>query len=216
MLAASGTSASPRLEIEAGPSYTWLLRDPKLDFGKQSGRRSFSAGLLLQFPVSARIGLAAGLRYARFGDRFRDHLVLTIESSFDTTVTSGEFESRTTMSYMLLPLRLTLRPLARHPAYLALGPELGYLVSSRDEIETLNFSVDGSNVPDVGDGIFFDGREGFEHWILLAEAEVGADFRLRTQGVRLGLRYIRSVTHTTEGNGDRTLQSVEAVLGLTW
>lgn len=204
--------AAPRLELEAGPSWTFLLYDRQLElWDRNQSRISFAGGAHLEFLPTSRFGLATGLRFASFRNR--------------VPISAYNYEFRITESYLTLPVRFVIRPTAGRGVYAALGPEAGWLASARIEsqmdpviggFDEIQMARIFTQVPTTE---FRDIRNSLEHWIVIGGAEAGTDFPLGRQRVRLGLRYTHAFTRTTrkgEWYSDWKTQSLDGIVGLVW
>lgn len=203
VLAAPTAGAALRVEIEAAPTYAWLLRNYDHDLSKLYGRPSFAVGTHVEFRPSPRVGLQTGLRFERFGDRLK-----VSDPAF-----FGPWQNRLTASYVLVPARLTVRPAASR-WYVALGPEAGWLAAARGERE---FSFPAPFY--LQSGSFYDARSSLRRWTLVGSAEGGVDLDIGPQKVRVGLRFSRGLTPSNPGGSwvsNWHIQSLEGVLGLVW
>jgi hypothetical protein len=219
--AVTGAQARVRLGLEGGINQAMVTR-PANELDLESRYRpAWSLGPVVVVPLGSRLSAAAGLRYIEYGDRFGFTL-----SDADGPVFS--MSVHTVWKYLSLPAQVRIRPLAGRRLYLALGPEVGYLLEARS-LEHLEF-LRGYALPAVqhaarpAANIFEDiGTFGpdqtrlYYRWNLALAGGLGYEFPVGPHAGLAEARYTHGLTDIARpGSLVRRTRGFEALLGFLW
>ena len=200
MLGTEAAFAHPRLEFEAGPTWTTLLYREELPVWENGGRLLFAGGANLEFPIRSSTALQTGLRYLPLGNSVKIDL-------------AGYDHFRVTQHYVALPLRLRLRPTPARRFFVAAGPEAAILVNARISTDAVHSPF--FDLPESSTNI----RKNLQPVVLLWGAEADFEFTAGRRIARAGLRYTYGITGAAKKEdwlSDWHTQSVEGLLGLVW
>jgi hypothetical protein len=221
-LAAAPVSACVHLGLEAGLNESKATLHSDLGFPPEPGYRpAWSAGLMLDAPLTPRLSLATGLRYIEYGEQIR--------ISFVTTGGGARFERHLIWRYLAVPLQARLRPFAARGLYLAAGPEAGYLLTvwHQDQIwaapspfqSTVATRADGPASTIFEQlGTFDAGARGDYSSMNLAFAgALGWEFPLGRHTGLAEARYTHGFTDIAKAQGiERYTRGLELMLGARW
>lgn len=130
--AAPPALARVRPGIELGMNVSTLDYYDELPWWDNGWRPSFTGGVVVEFPFGDRVALTTGLRYVQQGNRVEVNLM-------GPPALVGEF--RIVQNYLAVPAWFEFRPFPAPGFFLAVGPEVGFLLSGRAESE---FTISGS------------------------------------------------------------------------
>jgi hypothetical protein len=136
---AGASRARVRVGLEAGlnqsrVSWAWS-RDVGPAGSGPAYRPAWSAGVTLDVPLAPKLTLATGPRYIEYGS------LIEYGPFYSTTVyqpDGGAYVSldyHQTWSYVSLPIQLRMRPFSARGVFLGLGPEVGYLLAVRHDLD---------------------------------------------------------------------------------
>ena len=199
---ASPALARVRPGIELGMNVSTLDYYEELPWWNNGWRPSFTGGVVVEFPFGDRVALTTGLRYAQQGNRVEVNLT-------GPPALVGEF--RIMQNYLAVPVRFEVHPFPATGFFLAVGPEVGFLLSGRAVSEYTSSGVPFKETQDIGN--------------ILEEVnvaiDVGAGYSFPFVG-HLGIveaRYSQGITSAAKKDrwfSDWKNKGVEFLAGIRW
>ena len=214
--------AGVRVGLEAGlnQSKASLSTDLNLPDFEPAYRPAWSAGATLDVPCSARLSLAAGLRYVEYGD---------LDVATLVTIGGGaRYERHLVWRYLSVPVQVRLRPFPARGVFLGFGPDVGYLLTTWHQDD---FRVSPSPGPsragaaarpagqifeDVGT-FFADPRGAYSRWNLALAGGGGCEFPLARHTGIIEARYTHGLVDIARSQVlKRSTRGIELLLGTGW
>lgn len=203
--AAPPALARVRPGIELGMNVSTLDYYDELPWWNNGWRPSFTGGVVVEFPFGDRVALTTGLRYVQQGNRVEVNLT-------GPPSLVGEF--RIMQNYLAVPAWFEFRPFPATGFFLAVGPEVGFLLSGRAESE---YTVSGSpptqfrETQDVGSSL--------EDVNVAIDAGAGFSFPIAGHVGIIQARYSQGVTSAAKEDqwfSDWKNKGVEFMGGMRW
>lgn len=166
---ADAQSLRPGFEING--SFSTLVYDEPLDGWNPGGSLSFGMRAFAEVPLSPSFHLQSGVRFTKI----KNHVEFGPTADYPR-VREGEFSI--TQNYISVPVHLGYRVFAG-PAYLIVGPEFGYLLSSES-------STDNQRPESL--------TKKMNRFNLALAGGLGAAFRLNEHRLHVEARLVRGLT----------------------
>jgi outer membrane protein with beta-barrel domain len=198
---ASPALARVRPGVDAGASIsTFNYDETPWIWDRQGWRSSFTGGGVAEIALGERFAVTTGLRYVQHGNTFEYHI--------GTQRMMGEFR----LNYLSVPALLELHSRARRGLFVALGPEIAFLLSA----SVIN------DEPTSGGGVRTNYQDIFgllEGSNVSIDAGVGFEFPLENHSGLVQLRYSHGLSGVAEQYhwiSDWYTRGIECVAGLRW